>query len=111
VYDLEGDEPVGHNEEGDRIARLLGEKSIMVMASHGVTVVGPTVEDAFDELHQAERTAMYQLTAMSSGQPLRRLPEKLRRGYTGPWGGKVDARMHLDSWRRILDKEGDDYAS
>jgi ribulose-5-phosphate 4-epimerase/fuculose-1-phosphate aldolase len=111
VYDLEGDEPVGHDEEGDRIARLLGEKSVMVMASHGVTVVGRTVEDAFDELHQAERTAMYQITAMSSGQPLRRLPEKLRRGYTGPWGGKVDSRMHLDSWRRILDKEGDDYAS
>jgi ribulose-5-phosphate 4-epimerase/fuculose-1-phosphate aldolase len=73
-----------------------------------VTVVGATVEEAFDELHSAERTTMYQLTAMSSGQPLRRLPEKLRRGYTGPWGKKVDARMHLDSWRRILDKEGDD---
>lgn len=111
VYDLEGDEPVGHNEEGDRIARLMGNKSIMVMASHGVTVVGPTVADAFDELHQAERTAMYQLTAMSSGQPLRRLPEKLRRHHAGAWGEKMDARMHLDSWRRILDKEGDDYAS
>lgn len=111
VYDMEGDEPVGHNEEGDRIARLLGDKSIMVMASHGVTVVGPTVEDAFDELHQAERTAMYQLTAQSSGQPLRRLPEKLRRRHLGRWGDKMDARMHLDSWRRILDKEGDDYAT
>ena len=111
VYDLEGDEPVGDNEEGDRIARLMGDKSIMVMASHGVTVVGPTVEEAFDELHQAERTAMYQLTAQSSGQPLRRLPEKLRRRHNGRWGDKVDARMHLDSWRRILDKEGDDYAT
>jgi ribulose-5-phosphate 4-epimerase/fuculose-1-phosphate aldolase len=83
----------------------------MIMASHGVTVVGPTVEDAFDELHQAERTAMYQMTAMSSGQPIRRLPDKLRRRWNGPWSGKVDARMHLDSWRRILDKEGDDYAT
>ena len=89
----------------------MGDKTIMIMASHGVTVVGPTVADAFDELHGAERTAMYQLTAMSSGQPLRRLPDRLRRNYNGPWGAKVDARMHLDSWRRILDKEGDDYAS
>ncbi len=24
---------------------------------------------------------------------------------------KVDARMHLDAWRRILDKEGSDYAT
>lgn len=111
VIDLEGDEPVHDNDEGDRIARLMGDKTVMIMASHGVTVVGPTVAEAFDELHQAERTAMYQITAMSSGQPLRRLPERLRRRYNGAWGDKVDARMHLESWRRILDKEGSDYAS
>ncbi len=111
VIDLEGDEPVGDNSEGDRIARLMGDKTIMIMASHGVTVVGPTVHDAFDELHQAERTAMYQITAMSSGQPIRRLPDRLRRRHNGAWSEKVDARMHLDSWRRILDKEGDDYAT
>jgi len=111
VVDMEGDEPVADSDEGDRIARLMGDKTIMIMASHGVTVVGPTVHEAFDELHSAERTAMYQMTAMNSGQKLRRLPDRLRRGYNGPWGAKVDARMHLDSWRRILDKEGDDYAS
>jgi ribulose-5-phosphate 4-epimerase/fuculose-1-phosphate aldolase len=111
VIDVNGDEPVGDNSEGDRIADMMGNKTIMIMASHGVTVVGATVHEAFDECHQAERTAMYQLTAMSSGQPLRRLPERLRRRWNGPWGDKVDARMHLDSWRRILDKEGDDYAT
>ena len=111
VIDLEGDQPVHDNTEGDRIARLMGDKTIMIMASHGVTVVGPTVADAFDELHQAERTAMYQITAMSSGQPLRRLPESLRRRHNGAWGDKMDARMHLESWRRILDKEGSDYAT
>jgi ribulose-5-phosphate 4-epimerase/fuculose-1-phosphate aldolase len=111
VVDLDGDEPVGDNDEGDRIADLMGDKTIMLMASHGVTVVGATVEDAFDECHSAERTAMYQVTAMSTGQPLRRLPQSLRRGYNGRWGERVDARMHLDSWRRILDKEGSDYAS
>ena len=111
VVDLEGDAPVDDNDEGDRIARLMGDKTIMIMASHGVTVIGQTVHEAFDELHAAERTAMYQMTAMNSGQPLRRLPDRVRRGYNGPWGAKVDARMHLDSWRRILDKEGDDYAT
>ena len=29
---------------------MLGDKTIMVMGGHGVTVVGPTVHDAFDEL-------------------------------------------------------------
>ncbi|MBN8889685.1 MAG: aldolase [Rhodospirillales bacterium 70-18] len=111
VIDTMGDAPVDDNSEGDRIADLMGNRTIMIMASHGVTVVGATVAEAFDELHQAERTAMYQVTAMSTGQPLRRLPERLRRRYNGPWGDKVDAAMHLASWRRILDKEGSDYAN
>jgi ribulose-5-phosphate 4-epimerase/fuculose-1-phosphate aldolase len=102
---------VQDNVEGDRIAKLLGDKTIMVMASHGVTVVGHSVEDAFDELYMAERTLMYQMTAMATGRKLRQLPEASRRRWNGPWGEQVDARMHLDSWRRILDKEGSDYAT
>ena len=41
-------------EEGDRLAAKLGDKSILIMGSHGVTVVGPDIASAFDELHQAE---------------------------------------------------------
>ena len=111
VVDAHGDEPVGDNSEGDRIADLMGDKSIMIMASHGVTVVGPTVHDAFDELFIAERTAMYQVTAMSTGRKLRMLPDRLRRQHRGPWGDRYDARLHLDAWRRILDKEEPGYAS
>jgi ribulose-5-phosphate 4-epimerase/fuculose-1-phosphate aldolase len=111
VYDFEGDEPVHDNNEGDRIARLLGDKSIMVMGGHGVSVAGPTPHEAFDELYIAERTAMYQVTALSTGMKLRSLPDRLRRNYLGPWGAKMDSRMHLDAWRRVLDKEEPDYAS
>ncbi|WP_203072405.1 class II aldolase/adducin family protein [Falsiroseomonas ponticola] len=109
VYDHEGDEPVHHNEEGDRIARCLGDKSVMVMRGHGVTVVGPTVHDAFDECFIAERTAMYQMTAMSTGRAMHALPERLRRNHLGPWGEKIDARLHLNAWRRVLDREEPDY--
>ncbi len=111
VVDNQGDAPVGDISEGDRIADLMGDKTIMIMGGHGVTVVGPTVHDAFDELFSAERTMMYQFTAMSSGQKLRQLPEQHRRRYNGPWSGRSDARMHLDAWRRILDKEEPDYAT
>ena len=58
----------------------------------------------------AERTAMYQMTAMSTGQPLNSLPDRLRRRHLGPWGDKIDARLHLDAWRRVLDREEPDYA-
>jgi ribulose-5-phosphate 4-epimerase/fuculose-1-phosphate aldolase len=90
---------------------MMGEKTIMVMGGHGVTVVGATVHEAFDECYEAERTCMYQMTAMMTGQKLRALPDSFRRRWNGPWGEKVDARMHLDAWRRILDREEPDYAS
>jgi hypothetical protein len=51
------------------------------------------------------------MTAMMTGRKLRALPESSRPGWNGPWGEKVDARMHLDAWRRILDREEPDYAS
>jgi ribulose-5-phosphate 4-epimerase/fuculose-1-phosphate aldolase len=111
AYDDAAHGPVRDSEEGDRIASLLGDKTILVMANHGVTVVGPTVHDAFDELHEAERSCMYQMTARMAGGVLRRQPDSLRRRYNGPWGERYDARLHLDAWRRVLDKEEPDYAS
>jgi ribulose-5-phosphate 4-epimerase/fuculose-1-phosphate aldolase len=111
MYDPLGHEPVHDNTEGDRIADALGDKSIMVMRGHGVTVVGPTVHDAFDECFIAERTAMYQITAMQTGQELHTLPDSARRHHKGPWGERIDARLHLDAWRRVLDREEPDYAS
>ena len=111
AYDLDFEGPADSNAEGDRLARVMGEKTILMMGSHGVSVAGRTVAEAFDELYLAERTAMYQVTAMSTGRPLAVLPEASRRRYNGAWGEKVDARMHLDAWRRMLDKEGSDYAT
>ena len=111
VVDQGGDEPAASHEEGDRMAAALGDKSILVMGGHGVTVCGPTVADAFDELFIAERTCMYQMTAMATGRPLRQLPERARRGWAGAWGEKIDARLHLDAWRRVLDREEPDYAT
>jgi ribulose-5-phosphate 4-epimerase/fuculose-1-phosphate aldolase len=111
AVDLGGDQPAGDTEEGDRMAREMGAKTILVMASHGVTVVGPSVADAFDELFIAERTCMYQMTAMSTGQNLRRLPDGGRRHWSGAWGEKLDAALHLEAWRRVLDREEPDYAA
>ncbi|MEI7712180.1 MAG: class II aldolase/adducin family protein [Rhodospirillales bacterium] len=111
AYDLDAVAPADSIAEGDRLAAALGNKSTLVMGGHGVTVVGPTVHDAFDELFIAERTAMYQMTAVASGQKLRTLPDGMRRRWSGPWGEKLDARLHLDAWRRVLDREEPDYAA
>ena len=104
-----GTAPANSHEEGDRLAEAMDGASILIMGGHGVTVAGPTVADAFDELFIAERTCMYQITAMSTGRPLRALPDTGRRNWHGAWGEKLDARLHLDAWRRILDREEPDY--
>jgi ribulose-5-phosphate 4-epimerase/fuculose-1-phosphate aldolase len=111
VFDNHGAAPVDDDAEGDRLAKLMGDKTIMVMGAHGVTVVGATVHEAFDECYMAERTCMYQMTAMMTGRKLRALPASSLRRWNGPWGEKLDARMHLDAWRRVLDREEPDYAS
>jgi ribulose-5-phosphate 4-epimerase/fuculose-1-phosphate aldolase len=111
AYDDAATGPAHEVAEGDRIAQAMGDKTILVMANHGVTVVGPTVHDAFDELHQAERTCMYQMTARMAGGTLRRQPDGLRSGFRGAWGERYDARLHLDAWRRVLDREEPDYAT
>jgi len=110
AYDRKGYAPASSDDEGDRIAASLGDRSLLVMAHHGVTAVGPTIHDAFDELYIAERTAMYQFTALSSGHRLRELPQDGRRQHRGAWGEALDARLHLDAWRRVLDREEPDYA-
>jgi ribulose-5-phosphate 4-epimerase/fuculose-1-phosphate aldolase len=110
AYDDAGLSPAFDDDEGDRIAACLDGRSILVMRHHGVTVAGPTVHDAFDELFICERTAMYQLTAMAAGGKLARLPTSKLRHHTGAWGEVMDARLHLDAWRRVLDREEPEYA-
>lgn len=98
------------DDEGDRIANALGQRTILLMANHGVTVVGPTIHDAFDELYMAEQTCKYQMTAMATGLPLRQMRADLRMHHHGPWSTYFDSRLHLDSWHRRLAREEPEYA-
>ncbi|MGE0312404.1 MAG: aldolase [Lautropia sp.] len=63
--------------EGRRIAATVGSADVVFMASHGVTVVGPSVAWAFDDLYYLERACMHQALAMqmAGGRPLRRVPD------------------------------------
>jgi ribulose-5-phosphate 4-epimerase/fuculose-1-phosphate aldolase len=52
--------------EGERIARQLAGNDVMLMASHGVTVVGQTIAWAFDDLYYLERACMHQTLAQQA---------------------------------------------
>ena len=49
AYDDQFNRIVTDFEEGERIAGTLGNRSILFMVNHGVTVVGRNVADAFDK--------------------------------------------------------------
>jgi ribulose-5-phosphate 4-epimerase/fuculose-1-phosphate aldolase len=99
-------------EEGDRLAARLGNKSILMMGNHGVMVVGETVAKAFDELYYLERAAETMVTAYMTGQPLRILSDEVARRTAQQWADYPNfADKHLAELKRILDDEEPDYLS
>ncbi len=65
-------------EEGERLASLLKpDTHALFMKNHGILVVGNTVAQAYRRLYKLERVCRAQLTAMSSGEPLEILSDKV----------------------------------
>src|SRR5258706_14378603 len=56
--------------EGERLAGVLGDRSILFMANHGVLVCCTTVAQAFDRLYYLVRACQGQLSAMWTSQSL-----------------------------------------
>ncbi|HTH97053.1 MAG TPA: aldolase [Stellaceae bacterium] len=99
--------------EGDRIAAAMGTADVMFMKNHGVMVIGPTIAEAWDDLYYLERAAEAQVKAMSTGRPLKPIPEALAR-KTHEQIRAADAesaRMHLESVKRRLAKTEPDFAA
>ncbi|MEZ5924515.1 MAG: class II aldolase/adducin family protein [Hyphomicrobiaceae bacterium] len=96
--------------EGKRIASALGNRSIMLMAHHGVTVVGPNVARAYDDFYYLEKAAEYQVTAMSMGRPLRVLSEDDCKRLAPTFATPDNlAEGHFQAARRLLDRQEPDY--
>jgi ribulose-5-phosphate 4-epimerase/fuculose-1-phosphate aldolase len=97
--------------EGDRVADLMGEgKSVLLMANHGVLVIGPHVAAAFDELYYFERAAETLLTCYASGKALRIVPESVASLTARQWGDYGQLAIdHLDNIKAILDAEEPTY--
>ncbi|UPG71249.1 aldolase [Roseomonas gilardii subsp. gilardii] len=98
--------------EGDRLAAAMGEADIGFLKNHGVMVVGPTIAEAWDDLYYLERAAEAQRLALSTGRPLKIVPEPVAREAAARMreGDPESARLHLASIRRILDREVPEYA-
>lgn len=97
--------------EGDRIASALGDRDILFMRNHGVMVCAPNIAEAWDDLYYLERAAEVQLKAMGSGRKLLPvLPDVAAEAARQMREGDPEsARMHLQSIRRVLERQAPDY--
>ncbi|ANK80609.1 MAG: hypothetical protein TEF_07210 [Rhizobiales bacterium NRL2] len=93
--------------EGDRIASKLGNRSVLMMASHGVTVTGPNVRECFNDLYYLERAATFQVLARSTGGELRTLSDDVVAHTARQMAEERPklAERHFSALRRILERE------
>jgi len=102
-------------EEGERLARLVGDKPVVFMKNHGVLVTGETVAEAYRCLYMLERVCRAQVLAMSSGEPLAVLADDIVAQVQMPPGndrhpGGERARLFFEAMKRILNRELPGYA-
>jgi len=98
--------------EGERLATVLQDKSILLMGNHGVLVGATSVAIAYDNLYYLERTAKAQILAMSTGSPLKRISteicEKTARQLMSDNMHRF-ANDHFNALKRVLDRDQPDY--
>ena len=116
AYDNTYTGPAFDPKEGARLVGVLGEKTVMMMANHGVLTVGETVAEAYDRLYYMERVAQVQLYAMWTNRPLKHVPQPVIEttiaeygNAARTYGGRSNADWHFDALKRILDRKEPDY--
>ena len=92
--------------EGARIAAVQKETphaDVLFLAHHGVSVGGPTVALAFDDLYYLERACKQQVLAMSTGLPLQIMPEDQVRETARQYMQVLDfqALKHFEALMRV----------
>lgn len=101
--------------EGERLARMIGDKSVLFMKNHGVLVVGDTVAQAYRRLYKLERVCRAQVLAMSTGQPIALLSQAQVDRVDTPNPNNSHSREERDelffgAMMRVLDRELPGYA-
>ncbi|EJN11287.1 ribulose-5-phosphate 4-epimerase-like epimerase or aldolase [Bradyrhizobium sp. YR681] len=98
-------------QEGARLAALLGNKSRLMMGNHGVLVIANTVGEAFDDIYTLERACQILVQAYATGQPLKILPDAVAESTAQDWEQITDFSIaHFEEMKRLLDAEDPSYA-
>ena len=97
-------------EEGERMARALGDKRVLFLGGHGVIVVGDTIAETFSDLYYLERACQAQVLAMSTGRPLKHIGGNVAASTFADANLAQHGRVHFDALMRLLDRQDPSYA-
>ena len=101
--------------EGERLAGLMENKSVMFLKNHGVISVGDTIAQAYRLLYKLERACKTQVLAMSTGKPIHVLEQAVIDKVRTP---SVDdrhprserERLYFEARMRVIDRVNPGYA-
>lgn len=115
AYDDHYDGTADFPSEGERLAAILGGKSILFMKNHGVLVTGDTIAQAYRRLYKLERACRTQVLAMSTGRELNVLTPEIVAKVLAPAPNETHSRAERDrlffeAMMRVVDRENPGYA-
>ena len=101
--------------EGERLARLMENKSVMFLKNHGVISVGDTIAQAYRLLYKLERACRTQVLAMSTGKPIHVLEQavidKVRTPSVDDRHSRSEReRLYFEAMMRVIDRVNPGYA-
>ena len=99
-------------EEGERMARVIGNRRVVMHANHGITTVAPAAAEAFTDLFFLERCCEDYYRVVSSGATPRLVADDVAERTAAEMEGlsETEAALTFAAWKRVLDREEPDYA-
>jgi ribulose-5-phosphate 4-epimerase/fuculose-1-phosphate aldolase len=93
--------------EGDRLAEAVADGvRVVLLANHGVLVIGESLAHAWEDLYFFERACMVQVLAQSTGEPLRLMDIDVAELTVKQYDGeRYKAEILLAATRRLVDRE------
>jgi ribulose-5-phosphate 4-epimerase/fuculose-1-phosphate aldolase len=116
AYDTDYQGSADEQAEGERMASLMGDKPILMLANHGVVVTGKTVAQAYHRLYFLERACRTQMFSMWTGMRRKFVPpdilQKVRAQAhnNDPALTMSPADYHFEAMKRLLDTNRSPYA-
>jgi ribulose-5-phosphate 4-epimerase/fuculose-1-phosphate aldolase len=111
AYDMSYGGMANTDAEGDRLAAVMGNKSVMMMGNHGILICASSVAEAFDLAYYLERACRNLVLAYQTGQNLHVMTPAVAEKTAREWeADREQFHSHFAEMKAILDSECPDYA-